>query len=392
MVLDVLLSPFTESFYIDASDALQQWHYDQTGEYLPDRAISPLILSPRLSVVDPDTDNIYQPSFYQVRWFLLNTATGEYDTEITTTEDDEDVDYVVLTTGELEVRKNVSENAPVSILCVATYIDPRNAGKTYTCREKVQLTTHLDTTVNSPEVEIDQESTVKYNPFIDLSSRFVFNATVRIGDTEVSTTAEDSPYRLRWYAIDAGGSEALIDEVDSPCAKFPCYVSGQGTPQLTVDAMYADNITIIARVINTDTNRLYPVKELRTLMWDNDIKIDATTEAIDGGDIRQDTVSKTLHNIVTMRHRTLAADLVNANFLQTYKWRPASRTTEGGITPTDQVETLGSGPEFELTGQRMHAQESSLVYSELELLGAYKIVKQGEAVVVHDNKVVICRF
>jgi hypothetical protein len=47
---------------------------------------------------------------------------------------------------------------------------------------------------------------------------------------------------------------------------------------------------------------------------------------------------------------------------------------------------------MELTGARIHAQESSLVYSELELMGAYKVVKQGTAVVVQDNKVVICRF
>jgi hypothetical protein len=156
--------------------------------------------------------------------------------------------------------------------------------------------------------------------------------------------------------------------------------------------MYADQITIIARIINTNTNQLYPVKEIRSLVWDNNIKADVTTEAIDGGAIKQDTVSKTFRNIVTMRNRTLDASVVNANFLQTWKFRPASRTSAGGSTPTDQVTTLGTGPQMELTGARIHAQESSLVYSELELMGAYKVVKQGTAVVVQDNKVVICRF
>ena len=393
MVLDVLLSPFRESFYIDASDTLQQWHYDQTGGYLPDRAISPLILTPRISVQDPETENVYEPTFYQVRWFLLNAATGEYDTEITNTEEG-DVDYLILPTGELEVKKNVSEAAPVSLLCRATYIDPRNSGKNYTCNQTVDLTTHRDSSVTSPSIDIDQECTVKYNPFIDQSSQFVFTATVRMGDQVIDTTDQDVPYRLRWYAIDAGGSEALIDATDqaSGCALFPSYVSGQGTPQLTVDAMYADQITIIARVINTTTNHLYPVKELRSLTWDNNFKVDATTEAIDGGAVKQDTVSKTLHNIVTMRNRTLDANVVNTNFIQVYKFRPASRTSAGGSTPTDAVQTLGCGPQIELTGQKIHAQESSLVYAELELLGAYKIVKQGSAVVVKDGKVVICRF
>jgi hypothetical protein len=391
MVIDVLLSPFRESFCIDANDTLQQWHYDQTGEYLPDRAITPLILSPRISVQDPETEVIYEPSFYQVRWFLLNTATGKYDIEITNTEDG-DVDYLILPTGELEVKKNVSENASVSLLCKATYIDPRNAGKTYTCSDTVDLTTHRDSSVTSPSIDIDQEGTVKYNPFIDASSLFTFTATVRLGDKLIDTTDPEVPYRLRWYAKDAELREMLIDAVDSPCAKFPCYVSGQGTPQLTVNAMYADQITIIARIINTNTNQLYPVKEIRSLVWDNNIKADVTTEAIDGGAIKQDTVSKTFRNIVTMRNRTLDASVVNANFLQTWKFRPASRTSAGGSTPTDQVTTLGTGPQMELTGARIHAQESSLVYSELELMGAYKVVKQGTAVVVQDNKVVICRF
>lgn len=391
MVLDVLLSPFRESFCIDANDTLQQWHYDQTGEYLPDRAITPLILSPRISVQDPETEVIYEPSFYQVRWFLLNTATGKYDTEITNTEDG-DVDYLILPTGELEVKKNVSENAPVSLLCKATYIDPRNAGKTYTCSDTVDLTTHRDSSVTSPSIDIDQEGTVKYNPFIDASSLFTFTATVRLGDKLIDTTDPEVPYRLRWYAKDAELREMLIDAVDSPCAKFPCYVSGQGTPQLTVNAMYADQITIIARIINTNTNQLYPVKEIRSLVWDNNIKADVTTEAIDGGAIKQDTVSKTFRNIVTMRNRTLDEQVVNQNFLQTWKFRPASRTSAGGSTPTDAVTTLGTGPQMELAGQKIHAQESSLVYSELELMGAYKVVKQGSAVVVQDNKVVICRF
>lgn len=391
MVLDVLLSPFRESFCIDANDTLQQWHYDQTGEYLPDRAITPLILSPRISVQDPETEVIYEPSFYQVRWFLLNTATGKYDTEITNTEDG-DVDYLILPTGELEVKKNVSENAPVSLLCKATYIDPRNAGKTYTCSDTVDLTTHRDSSVTSPSIDIDQEGTVKYNPFIDASSLFTFTATVRLGDKLIDTTDPEVPYRLRWYAKDAELREMLIDAVDSPCAKFPCYVSGQGTPQLTVNAMYADQITIIARIINTNTNQLYPVKEIRSLVWDNNIKADVTTEAIDGGAIKQDTVSKTFRNIVTMRNRTLDEQVVNQNFLQTWKFRPASRTSAGGSTPTDAVTTLGTGPQMELAGQKIHAQESSLVYSELELMGAFKIVKQGSAVVVQDNKVVICRF
>ena len=66
MTLDVLLPPFTESFQIVASDAVSQWHYDQDGSYLPDRAITPLLLTLELSVFDPETKLTYEPSFYKV--------------------------------------------------------------------------------------------------------------------------------------------------------------------------------------------------------------------------------------------------------------------------------------------------------------------------------------
>ena len=168
MVMDVLLPPFTESFYIEASDTLQQWHYDQTGQYMPDRAITPLTLRPMLSVFDPETHATYTPSFYSVRWYLLNTATGNYDTEITNTEEG-DVDYVVRSNGDLTVKKNVNESSPVNILCRTIYVDPRNAGKTYEVKDKVQLQTNRDSTVTSPSIEINQEGTVLYNPFIDAS-------------------------------------------------------------------------------------------------------------------------------------------------------------------------------------------------------------------------------
>ena len=395
MTLDVLLPPFTESFQIVASDAVSQWHYDQDGSYLPDRAITPLLLSPELSVFDPETKLTYEPSFYKVRWYLLNSSTGNYDTEITNTTEG-DVDYVVMPSGALKVKKNVNEQAPVNLLCKAQYVDPRNAGKTYTVTETLQLTTNRDSSVTSPTIEINQESTVKYNPFIDgyttdqygvKHHNFTFTATARRGDEVLDVTSQSSPYRIRWYAVgDGTNSEAPIDDSELAdgisVAKFPCYVSGQGTPALVVDAMMTDSITLIARVVNTDTGVVYPEKCLRHLTWDS-FKVDATSEAVDGGSVKQDTVSKTFRNIVTLRNRTLAEAAVNENFLQEWKFRNAA---------TSAVEDICTGPIATVNGSKLHAQESALVYADISLLEAQKVVVVDGKVVVQDGRVVVNRY
>jgi hypothetical protein len=408
MTFDVLLPPFTEAFQIVPSDATQQWHYDADGSYLPDRAVTPLLLTPTLTVFDPDTKQTYTPEFFHVGWFLLNATTGKYDTEITNTVDG-DVDYVLLSSGTLLVKKNVLETAPVNLLCEVEYIDPRNVGKTFTVREKVQLTTNRDTTVFSPRLELDQEALIEYNPFVDGYSRkadgmlthtFAISARARIGTDQLDLTGDDSPYRIRWYAMEGAiTAETLIDEtvnltsggnVMGTFPKFPCYVSGQNTPTLTVDAMWTEQITVVARVVNTETGRIYPPKALTTLRWES-FKVDATTEATDGGSVKQQTASRTFRNIVTLRNRTLSADQVNENFLQEFFFRKASKTIDGQ-TPTDSVESLGTAPEVTVSGDRLRSAGSSLVYSELTLLGAYKVVAQGDSIVVQDGKVVVCRY
>lgn len=395
MNLDVLLPPFIESFSIVPSDAVSQWHYDQDGSFLPDRSITSLLLTPTLNVFDPETKRTYVPSFGKVHWYILNSATKKYDTEITNTADG-DVDYVLLPSGVLKVKKNVDETAPVSLLCVAPYVDPRNPGKTYTCRAIQQLTTSRDTSITSPTLEIDQETTVKYNPFIDGYTtdsygvshyNFTFVATARMGESLLDVTGANSPYRIRWYALGDGvTSETLIDAVESAggtnVSKFPCYVSGQGTPTLVLDAMMTDDITIIGRVINTKTGRLYPEKCLRRLTWDV-FKIDATSEAIDGGAVKQATNDKTFRNIVTIRNRTIDQSIVNENFIQEWRFRNAASST---------VQSMPPGPTVRIDAATLKAQQSSLVYSELSLLGAHKVVMGYDSytpVYASDGKTVV---
>jgi hypothetical protein len=68
-VIDTELVPFDESFYIDKNGQLEQWYYDNTEQYAPNRKIIPLMLTPSLSVVDKDSQDRYNPNFQYVRWY-----------------------------------------------------------------------------------------------------------------------------------------------------------------------------------------------------------------------------------------------------------------------------------------------------------------------------------
>lgn len=69
-VINTELKPLDESFYIEASGQLEQWFYENTSQFAPDRSITPLRLTPRISVYDSDTRISYTPTFQLTRWFV----------------------------------------------------------------------------------------------------------------------------------------------------------------------------------------------------------------------------------------------------------------------------------------------------------------------------------
>lgn len=384
MTLDVLKAPLRELFTLSASDTLEQWYYANDSTFLPNRRRDVLMLTPVLSVQDKDTNRTYSPSFYGVRWFYQGTGDEDYSHEILNTTDDGTAEYVKLSDGRLMVKKNVTPDNPVGILCELTYIDPRDAGVTYTVKDKVLLATNRAANADIPVVDIEAPTTVLYNPFSSASSRFTLRAKVTLKGSDITSTAA-----IRWYAFDGQiTQETLIDAVDSPVAKFPCYVSGQGTATLVLDAMYTERVTVVARVLNTSTNQLYPTKAYRTLTWDG-VAVDVKTVSDNGSDVRDTTQSKTFRNIVNLKGRTLTDQQVSDNFTQVFKIRKASKTT-GGVTPTDTVETIAQGTSATVSGDKLRRNGSSEVFSELTMKGPWcVIVHDGKAVVLDGTSTVI---
>ena len=109
-VINTELMPLDELFYIEANGQLEQWFYDNTAQYAPNRALTPLTLTPVISAFDADSKQRYTPSFYTVKWYekAYNSTTGDYvETEITNIVDDQSAEYVK-SGNNLIVKKNVS--------------------------------------------------------------------------------------------------------------------------------------------------------------------------------------------------------------------------------------------------------------------------------------------
>lgn len=207
-VINTELVPLDESFYIDVDGQMEQWYYDNTEQYAPNRKVTPLLLVPVISAFDKDTSTSYTPVFNTTQWFAneWNEAQGKYvETEITNQVDSGSADYVIQGNN-LLVKKNVSYSHAVSIRCVATYIDPRDNGVTYAVEDSVNLTTNRTADVVFPEVDIISPSGRAYNPLVDdENSQYDFKGVTTNNPVQPLNTD------VRRYPVDVDGTEEILN-------------------------------------------------------------------------------------------------------------------------------------------------------------------------------------
>ena len=377
-VINTELIPLDESFYIEASGQLEQWYYDNTSQYAPNRKTIPLVLTPKLSAFDSDTRQTLIPEFYTVRWFenAYNSTTNRYvETEITNITDGSNVDYVKVE-NTLLVKKNVSYARAVIIRCEVTYIDPRDSGITYTTGASVNLSTNRDATVEFPTLDILAPSAQAYNPLTDLTSQFTLNAKADRGGADVTA----STYFV-WYAV-KNNAEVLANTM-------PWYVSGQNTASLVVDAMYGEDIRIVLRAKqNAQAATLYPSRVSRNIHW-RIPDVDTHVKSNNGSAVRSNTKEMAFETICNVRHSVLT-DEVKAEHLQ-FNWKARKNNTS---TETDmgwgQKKTIAASALRNTIGSSSSL-ASTLVFPYVYLLGAYEEVTEDGVVVTEDGNTVYDR-
>lgn len=165
------------------------------GEYTPDYTLTPLVLFPRCTAIDPDAltaEQTVNASLTNMKWYervdgvqtLITAGNGNY----TITSEGE-------SKGQISVNRNVDTLSPVTLEFSADYADTRT-GQVYTFRRTV-LVRAIDGTAAVPVLMIDSPETVEWNPVRDLSQQ-VITARLMISDTDVteSGNAKFFFYRL----------------------------------------------------------------------------------------------------------------------------------------------------------------------------------------------------
>ena len=216
-VINTKFVSLDESFFIAADGQTEQWYYDNEAKYAPNRHLTPLTLTPKLSVKDKDTNISYSVdagtvSFYTVQWYALEYTNGSYvETAITNLTDSSDADYV-LSGFNLIVKKNVSYSHGVTIRCLATYKDPRDANTTCTTQDTVLLTTNRDAKVELPEVTIISPSARAFNPLTDYKTVDGVEVQDSLFDFEATVSNKPTGDSVIQYRVDGGGTEELVEE------------------------------------------------------------------------------------------------------------------------------------------------------------------------------------
>jgi len=378
LVLTTQRTPLTVALSIDQNGQPLQQLVDITSaanNYFPSRDTSPLVLTPVLTAVDPETHEALTPSI-NVYWFV--SVNGGAETLITNTDpnqadtlDQSATDGFTLDGNELIVTRNVPPTTPVQIRCEVTFTDV-SRNETYTIGQQVLLCSE-----NNPEqhmtIDILTPPAVKYDPFRDASSTRVFTAEVRRGDEIVS-----SGIKIFWYLDDV-----LINPSADDCPL--CYVSGQNTSTLTLNAEYVDKVSVSVRIADSATAVApnQPCMAVRTLLWDLP-RIDGSVYSANGNAVRQDMEMMTFEALLKVR--SMDIPVAKKSYLR-IGWRRKG-------TSSSTVTACGNGWVRELPASdlRQSGNVNSVVYAVAETLGAYHAVASGNNVIVDGNgKIVVER-
>lgn len=386
VVTDVTLNPLTESFWLEygGCGTTEQWWNALQNAYSPDHLTNPLLIIPRMSVFDPDTEQTYTPTWYRVDWYLQGNS-GDF-TELITS----GADFTVRGDWSLLVNKNLTNvQRSLPILCVATYIDPRDSSVIGTVSRQIELVLQEDASNLTPTIGIDGAKIIHFDPLGGVSSQKTLTAKVRLGEADITSTST-----IHWYACDAAHTTPVLINATTSAGGvtvpvFPGYVSGQGGSTLVIDMMYSERMLIIAKPVNTDVspNVDFVTEDYVTLAWD-DSNVDAITKT-DNGE-RVDGVQfadKFFDAIINARRNDKTTEALTdaekqANLLLNWKRRAAN-----GATVVD----AGWGLTTIIDGATLRSNQSHQIRCEVYRRGALELVKSGNEAVTCNGEPVYCR-
>lgn len=352
-------TPLNSTFrLVEQGGSLSQFYYTNANVYIPNRATTPMMLAPKLYVIDPDQviSNGDKSSQLTVQWFENNAVIST------------NSNYTVNADGTLTVMKNVLPSAPVTISCKATFTDTRN-GVQIIFEDSVILKSYSKSDENVT-ISLDKDVACLYNPIKD-SKTIEINASLKLGANDVPTA--NAAY---WWYIVTGNTEALITETDA------AYVSGQGTAKLTLNAEMIDKLQVKVKGAYYDGVKPSSPVDTKiaagtTVKWSMPGTVSARVESPNGEALRANMSSMTFKVIIYDNTQ----EITNAASLFSVRWYRKS-TGAGG-----KAIEVGSGlsvtiPAAELRGSNGVHME---VWPEIADLGCFYEATDGNNDFTDEN-------
>lgn len=217
--------------------SLTQTHCAETGEYIPDRSLTPLVIRPEVYVNDPDGligDGKAQLTgilWYEIPQDMLSRITdesyitGELSGFLITGQSE---GYSVGQDGTLTVTKNIPYLEPKVLVFTASYPDTRS-GRIL----RIQATATLSTLslAEAASLILDKPSSFVFNPIEDSGIRTI-KASFLLGGKEPDSERCKVAY---WWYKTVDGKESPVDPEEDLF-----YVDGQDSDTLTIDPRYID--------------------------------------------------------------------------------------------------------------------------------------------------------
>lgn len=216
--------------------SLSQVHCAETGEYIPDRTLTPLIIVPQVYVNDPS--GVLPSGFVSlnnVNWYALPqdiaAAVGNdayLENELSAYLIMQGMaGYAVGTNGQLTVTANVPYLSPQALVFTGEYYDTRQRSS---IRLHAQLTLTTTSIALPRTLELDKPASFVFDPLSDTGTRSI-KATMRVGGKNAVEGTFEAGY---WWYHMVDGVEVLISADDL------FYEFGQNTDTLTIDPRYID--------------------------------------------------------------------------------------------------------------------------------------------------------
>lgn len=171
-------------FAVDGSVPNKQNYDADTGTYMPDYTLTPLIIQPQVSCMDKDeflAAGSINHQLANVKWYEI---VGGVSTLIQST----NTNYEITTTGgqagRIKVKKNAQPRVPITLEFHAEYSDPRT-GQLHTIVRTFSVTCG-NSTVFAPQLVLDAADQTIYNPLTDPDTQTV-HASLRLDVNECAT-------------------------------------------------------------------------------------------------------------------------------------------------------------------------------------------------------------